>query len=74
MADDILDDRVEEVFDEQVEFEEISSDEVDRVVDALEGLMESVASENIKAFLEEALTNVYFLVYDIVDDESQEAA
>lgn len=50
------------------EYEEISSDEVDRVVEALDHLIEIVQSENIKHFLEEAASNIYYLVYE---DESE---
>ena len=46
------------------EFEEICSDEVDRVVEILDGLIENVQSENIKHFLEEASSNIYYLVYE----------
>ena len=46
------------------EYEEISSAEVDRVIQALEALMQSVSSENIRAYLDEAADNVYSLVYD----------
>lgn len=49
------------------EYEEISSDEVDRVVEALDHLIEIVQSENIKHYLEEAASNIYYLVYE---DES----
>jgi len=55
---------------EEIEYEEINSDEVDRVVAALEELSTSVSSETIKAFLEECSTNVYYLVYD--DEEGTE--
>jgi glycerol-3-phosphate dehydrogenase len=41
--------------DENEEFEEITSDEVDRVVEQLEKLIETVSSENIKSYLEEAV-------------------
>jgi hypothetical protein len=58
--------------DENEEFEEITSDEVDRVVEQLEKLMETVSSENIKSYLEEAVNNIFFLLYD--DDDSAEAA
>jgi DNA-binding transcriptional regulator GbsR (MarR family) len=54
------------------EFEEISSDEVDRVVSVLEGLAESTKSENIKAHLDEAVNNIYYLVYDESDEEDEE--
>ena len=50
------------------EFEEISSEEVDRVVEALDRLMEGVQSENIKHYLEEAASNIYYLVYEDEDD------
>ncbi len=54
------------------EFEEITSDEVDRVVDQLEKLMETVSSENIKAYLEDAVNNIFFLLYD--DEDTADAA
>lgn len=46
------------------EFEEINSEEVDRVVEALDHLIEIVQSENIKHYLEEAASSIYFLVYE----------
>ena len=46
------------------EYEEISSAEVDRVIQALETLMQSVSSENIRAYLDEAADNIYSLIYD----------
>ncbi len=46
------------------EYEEISSAEVDRVVLALETLIQSVGSENIRAYLDEAADNIYSLIYD----------
>lgn len=54
------------------DYEEISSDEVDRVVDALEELVSGVESENIKTYLEEALNAVYYLVYEEEADEEDE--
>ncbi len=65
--------------DEQ-EFEEINSDEVDRIVDVLDNLIEGVDSDNIKHYLEEASSNIYYLVYEDaessvqVDDQLQDAA
>lgn len=50
------------------EFEEISSEEVDRVVEALDRLIEGVQSENIKHYLEEAASNIYYLVYEEEED------
>ena len=55
------------------EYEEISSDEVDQVVESLEELAASVTSENIRALLEEASQNVYDLVYDEEDEVEAEA-
>jgi hypothetical protein len=51
------------------EFEEITSEEVDRVVAALDDLMESTESQNIRAFLEDAATNIYCLVYDADEED-----
>ncbi|MFN9718382.1 MAG: hypothetical protein ACK58L_06805 [Planctomycetota bacterium] len=61
------------------EFEEISSEEVDRVVEALDRLIAGVQSENIKHYLEEAASNIYYLVYEeeenlVDDDESFDRA
>lgn len=52
------------------DFEEICSDEVDRVVEILDGLIENSQSENIKHLLEEASSNIYYLVYE--DEEIPE--
>lgn len=57
------------------DYEEITSDEVDRVVAALDELIEATVSLNIRACLEEAAANVYGLVYDEEDlDDLSEAA
>ena len=56
------------------EYEEITSEEVDRVVTALELLGESVISHTIKSMLEECANNVYYLVYEDDDGVSSEAA
>ncbi len=55
---------------EDIEYEEINSEDVDRIVAALEDLTASVSSETIKAFLEECSSNIYYLVYD--DEEGSE--
>ncbi len=55
---------------DEIEYEEITSEEVDRVVAAIEELMATTNSETIKAFLEECSTNVYYTVYD--DEEGAE--
>lgn len=54
------------------EYEEISSDEVDRIVQALESLIDETTSENIRAYLDEAAENIYRLVYD--EDAAGDAA
>lgn len=46
------------------EYEEICSDEVDRVVAALESIAGDVESENIRALLDEAADKIYALVYE----------
>ena len=51
------------------DYEEISSDEVDRVVAALETLSETVESENIRYLLTNALLEIHHLVYDAADGE-----
>ena len=54
---------------EEDEFEEITSDEVDRVVAQLEALIDSVSSENIRFYLEEATNSIYGLIYDETDED-----
>lgn len=56
------------------EFEEITSDEVDRVVEAIEKLTATIESENIRVILENASNDIWFLVYDEEDAETAEAA
>ena len=53
------------------EFEEITSDEVDRIVDVLDNLIEDVDSDNIKHYLEEASSNIYYLIYEDTEDDTQ---
>lgn len=62
------DEQLEENLDLSDEYEEICSDEVDRVVEVLEQLAESVSSENIRVMLEEASQSVYELVYEEEED------
>ena len=57
---------------DELEYEEITSDEVDSVVEQLERLVETVQSENIKSYLEDAINSIFFLVYEY--DDSAEAA
>ena len=63
MSDDTI------IENEEQEFEEICSDEVDRVVEVLDGLIEKIQSENIKHYLEEASSNIYYLVYEDEEEE-----
>lgn len=53
------------------QFEEITSEEVDRVVAQLETLIESTTSENIRSFLEEAMNEIYYLVYEEEESDSE---
>jgi hypothetical protein len=61
----------EEIAGEE-EYEEISGEEVDRVVESLEQLIASVDSENVKAYLDDALNNIYYLIHD--EDEEMDDA
>ena len=54
------------------EYEEITSDEVDRVVEALEQLNASIDSENIRVNIENAASDIWYLVYD--DEDVADAA
>lgn len=56
------------------EYEEISSDEVDKVIAALEQLSDDVASETIKTLIAECSNSVYYLVYEDDDGSMSEAA
>ena len=60
--------------DDEEEFEEITSDEVDQVVQQLETLMATVQSENFRSYLEEAADRVHALIYgdDLAYDELDE--
>lgn len=59
---------------EEQDFEEICSDEVDRVIEALEALGASTASENIRHFLDEAANQIYDLIYDDEEELPHEEA
>ena len=52
------------------EFEEINSDEIDRIVEVLDNLIEGVDSDNVKHYLEEASSNIYYLIYEDSEDEA----
>jgi hypothetical protein len=55
------------------EYEEITSEDVDRVIAGLEALMGQTRSENIRAYLEEAADQIFDLVYsddaEVIEDE-----
>ena len=66
------DERLDEIeLETSEEYEEITSDEVDSVVEKLEELVARVSSENIKEYLDQACQQIYSLVYD--EDEEDEA-
>ncbi len=56
------------------EYEVITSEEVDRILDGLESLIGTTESENIRLFLEDAANNIYSLVYSEDDADQEEAA
>lgn len=58
------------------EYEEISSEQVDEVVAALEGLAQRTDSETIRAMLEDAAADIYNLFYadDDAEDDVADAA
>jgi len=64
--------------DEADDYEEIRSEEVDRIVEALDRLIEGAQSENVKHYLEEAASSIYYLVYEdeeeSVDEGLEQAA
>ena len=62
---------VDDAEEMEEEYEEISSEEVDRVVAVLEDLVETVDSENVRTYLEDAVNGIYYLVYE---DEGEEDA
>jgi hypothetical protein len=59
-------------FDE--EFEEISVEEIDRVLLALDKIIESVESETIRGYLETTAEEISFLIDDEEPDDLSEAA
>ena len=66
----MLEDQNESIDNE--EFEEIHSDEVDRVVERLAELAETIESETICDYIEEASTKIYELIYDEEDAEYED--
>ena len=68
VEDDVLEFEEEDETEESAEgeeYEEIDSDEVDRVVSALETLGQSIQSENIRHFIEEASNSIYLSLIHI---------
>ena len=62
-------DESDDAAEAEQDFEEICSDEVDRVVEALEALGASTQSENIRFFIDEAANGIYELIYDANEEE-----
>lgn len=56
------------------EFEEISIDEVDRVITALDQLIQNVESETIRAYLETTAEEISYLVDSEEDEDESESA
>jgi len=56
------------------DYEIITSEEVDSVLDSLEALIASTTSENIRSCLEEAADQIYSLVYSEEDQAAEDAA
>lgn len=56
------------------DYEIITSEEVDGILDSLESLIASTTSENIRSYLEEAADQIYSLVYSEDDQAAEEAA
>ena len=52
------------------DYEEIAYEEVGRVCTALEELRDTVQSQNVRAYLDDAIHSVFYLVYE--DDETDE--
>lgn len=55
------------------EYEDISYEEVDRICAALEQVRDTAESENIKAYLDEAINSVYYLVYEESEDDDDQS-
>lgn len=77
MTEELQDDNLDENYApidgiDTDEFEEINSEEVDRIVGVIEELLPTIESENVKSLLEEAMNNIYYLVYDEEDEELED--
>jgi hypothetical protein len=55
------------------EYEEIAYEEVDRVCAALEELRDTVESQNVQAYLDDAINNIFSLVYEECADEEDQS-
>ncbi len=62
----------DEAMSDDSAYEEISSDEVDRVISSLEDIAESIDSENIRGHIEDAINAIFYLVYDESDEQGLE--
>jgi hypothetical protein len=63
MSDELYDEVDGDAEYEEIE-EEISSEEVDRVLETLSNLMENVESEAIHEYLEESYNHIFSLIYE----------
>ncbi|NIP85552.1 MAG: hypothetical protein GTO03_08300 [Planctomycetales bacterium] len=76
MSDDYLNDYDAEDAEYEEMDEEISSEEVDRVLETLSDLMQNVESESVHEYLEEAYNGIFALIYEeeenAVDTEDEE--
>ncbi len=66
-----FDDDAQQPEDVGMEYEEVTSEEVDRVLESLTNLLETVESETIHEYLEEAYNHVFGLMYE-EEAESEE--
>ncbi|NIL98683.1 MAG: hypothetical protein GTO53_12225 [Planctomycetales bacterium] len=73
MSDDYLNDYdAEDAEHDEIE-EEISTEEVDRVLETLSDLMQNVESETVHEHLEEAYNGIFALVYEEEEETSEVA-
>ncbi|HUS38749.1 MAG: hypothetical protein WBF93_21375 [Pirellulales bacterium] len=68
----------DELYDANAEYEEIeeeiSTDEVDQVLETLSDLMQNVESESVHEFLEGAYNGIFGLVYEEEEEDTADGA
>jgi len=57
---------------EELEYEEITSDEVDTIVATLTQLSEASNSETIRQLLDDCAASIYYLIYEDEDEIEEE--